>query len=138
MVGLDMNGFTDLGTVVPGILNVAHMLGTARFAGLPAPNSGGDDLSDRFRPTSAADIIVTVLYQRSPNLLRRFLECGGDAQGFVYSHHFVGEGEGKGDKRAFVIMRNGEDVFVCSTHHTDQSFVRPHTANMVAFRPVFS
>lgn len=115
-VSIDWNGFTAKGTVVPSILNMGHILGVAQYSGLPAP---GDDLAYALQPASGADVIVTVLYQRSRHLLRRFLEFG-DAEEFTYAHYQTAPGEGREERKPFVIVRNGDRVEVCilSLYHT--------------------
>lgn len=104
-VHLDGNGFTADGMIAPGILDMGRILGTARFTGLPRPVPVDDSWT--IQPASGAEVVVTVLYQRSHRLLRRFLECDSSEE-FIYAHfHATGE---KG--MPFVITRKGDKVEV--------------------------
>lgn len=114
---LDSDGFTSQGTVVPGILHVGRLLGVAAFQGLPAPRAAqdGEDVG-HMGLTTAADIIVSVLYMCHPKLLRRFLEVL-PGQEFTYRHFMKGGAEsiewfGRLEERPFVIVRNGNMVEV--------------------------
>lgn len=123
---LDSHGFTSQGTVVPGILHVGRLLGVAAFQGLPAPRPAhySEDVG-YMQLTTAADIIVSVLYMRHPGLLRRFLDVLPD-QEFTYMHSMEERAEsiewfGRLEERPFVIVRNGNMVEVSDSYDTGEA-----------------
>lgn len=114
---LDPDGFTSKGLVVPGILHMGQLPGVAAFQGLPAPRAAedGEDLG-HMHLTSAADIIVSILYKRDPNLLRCFLRVVSGQQ-LTYLHSMEGpsgstEGTVRLEERPFLIVRTGDVVEV--------------------------
>lgn len=109
-VGLAVDGMTEQGAILPGILNMGRILDAARFNGLPRTDGEKSGILD---PTNAADIIVTVLYQHSRSVLAQFLDCD-DTTEFKYEHLHLAESQPGAleDVRPFVIVRNGDKVEV--------------------------
>ncbi|PSR81369.1 hypothetical protein BD289DRAFT_484477 [Coniella lustricola] len=98
------------GTIKPGIMDVANLFGNGAFSGLPhrprpPPAAGG--------LANGADMIVTILYQHRPSLLRRFLGLPA-GRVLTYTHRPIPSDQQPGasgpDKRAFVIQRKGRYV----------------------------
>lgn len=106
------NGATELGTVIPGIIDIGNLLGTGGFAGFNF--SGKDQI--RSDPVCGADVIVTVLYQHRKSLLRQFLDYQSPDGHFIYAHHHIDMTKSIPSKgqRPFVITRTGNTVEVCS------------------------
>lgn len=108
--GLSFSGETESGTIIPGVIDLADVLDSSVYSGLPHPSK--DEM--RVKPANAPDIIVTVLYQHSPRTLRRFLDCKEDME-FTYVHKWnekaTPEAQPK-DSRSFIVTRVGQMVEV--------------------------
>lgn len=108
------------GVIHAGLINVGSLLGVGGWRGLPKRHSTRTQLA--MDPSSAADIIVSIIYQFSPQVLDDFFS----ASQFVYIHQHDGNDTSQtpSDLDRFAIIRQGYRVKVGTSNCTGSFSLR--------------
>lgn len=98
--------------IQPGLINVASLLGMRSWRGLPNRYETLSQLA--VDPTSAADVIVSIIYKYSSKALKDFFAASGFR--FVHFYDKIDPRQAPEDFERFAITRNGSRFTVSIPH----------------------
>lgn len=104
--------YKEDGLVQAGLLNMGFLLGVGSWRGLPKSKKDGPGSTElAVDPSCAADIIVSILYQHSPQTLDDFFSATEFC--LVHTYDTTDPETAPKDLKTFSIARFGDRVKVC-------------------------